>query len=93
MLKNQLKEYHVILASGSPRRQKFFNDLDLDFSIEVKEVEEIFPEHLKAEEISDYLAQLKASAYTDLQPKDILISSDTIVWHKNKALGKPKSLN
>ncbi len=93
MLNEILKDYHVILASGSPRRQQFFKDLGLDFSIQLKEVEEIYPDHLKAEEISNYLAQLKASAFTDLQTNDILITSDTIVWHNNKALGKPKDLD
>ena len=93
MLNEILKDYHVILASGSPRRQQFFKDLGLDFSIQLKEVEEIYPDHLKAEEISNYLAQLKASAFTDLQPNDILITSDTIVWHNHKALGKPKDLD
>lgn len=92
MLKDILKDKNIILASGSPRRQKFFNDLDLDFTIQLKEIEEIYPDHLKAEEISDYLAKLKANAFTDVHPKDILITSDTIVWHNNKALGKPKSL-
>jgi len=72
---------------------QFFKDLSLDFSIQLKEIEEIYPDHLKAEEISNYLAQLKASAFTDLQPNDILITSDTIVWHNNKALGKPKDLD
>ena len=93
MLNEILKDYHVILASGSPRRQQFFKDLGLDFSIQLKEIEEIYPDHLKAEEISNYLAQLKASAFADLQPNDILITSDTIVWHNNKALGKPKDLD
>lgn len=93
MLKDILKDYRIILASGSPRRQQFFKDLDLDFVIEVKEIEEIFPDHLKAEEISDYIAQQKAKAFTNLEAKDILITSDTIVWHKGKALGKPKSLD
>jgi septum formation protein len=92
MLKNILKDRNIILASGSPRRQKFFTDLDLDFTIQLKEVEEVYPDHLKAEEISDYLAKLKANAFTDLHPKDILITSDTIVWYNNKALGKPKNL-
>ncbi len=92
MLKDLLKNHTVILASGSPRRQQFFKDLNLDFSIQLKEIDEIYPDHLKAEEISNYLAQLKAKAFTDLSPKDILITSDTIVWHKNIALGKPKDL-
>ena len=91
MLRNQLKKYRLILASGSPRRQQFFKDLDLDFEIRLKEIEEIYPPELKAHEITNYLAELKASAFEgELQPNEILITSDTIVWHKNKALGKPK---
>ncbi|MBP2282345.1 septum formation protein [Flavobacterium sp. CG_23.5] len=91
MLKNKLKKYNLILASGSPRRQQFFKDLDLDFEIRVKEIEEIYPAELEAAEITNYLAELKASAFEgELQPNDILITSDTIVWHNHKALGKPK---
>ena len=91
MLKNKLKKYNLILASGSPRRQQFFKDLDLDFEIRLKEVKEIYPEYLKREDITNFLAELKAKAFEgDLQPNDILITSDTIVWHNNKALGKPK---
>ncbi len=92
MLQDILKEFNIILASGSPRRQNFFKDLGLNFTINPKAVDEIYPDHLKAEEISDYLAKLKADVFTDLSPKDILITSDTIVWHHNKALGKPKDL-
>ena len=90
MLKQKLKEHHVILASGSPRRQQFFKDLDIDFSIQLKTVEEKYPEELKAAEITDFLADLKSKAFTDLQQKDLLITSDTIVWLEGKALGKPK---
>ena len=91
MLKNKLKKYNLILASGSPRRQQFFKDLDLDFEIRLKEIEEIYPPELEATEITNYLAELKASAFEgELQPNDILITSDTIVWYNHKALGKPK---
>jgi len=91
MLKNKLQKYKLILASGSPRRQQFFKDLDLDFEIRLKEIEEIFPPELKAEEITNYLAKLKANAFEgELNDNEILITSDTIVWHNNKALGKPK---
>jgi septum formation protein len=90
MLKQKLKPYNVILASGSPRRQQYFRDLDIDFSIQLKEIEEIYPNELKGAEITDFLADLKSKAFTDLQEKDILITSDTIVWLENKALGKPK---
>ena len=91
MLKNKLRNYSLILASGSPRRQQFFKDLDLDFEIRLKEIEEIYPQELKAEEITNYLAELKANAFEgELQANEILITSDTIVWHNDKALGKPK---
>ena len=91
MLKNKLHNYSLILASGSPRRQQFFKDLDLDFEIRLKEIEEIYPPELKAEEITNYLAELKASAFEgELQANEILITSDTIVWYNGRALGKPK---
>ena len=38
------------------------------------------------------MAELKANAFSDeLTKNDILITSDTIVWLENKALGKPKN--
>lgn len=87
-----LKKYKIILASGSPRRQQFFKDLDLDFEIRLKDIDEIYPNHLQGVEITNYLAELKAKAFEgDLQVNDILVTSDTIVWHNNKALGKPKN--
>ena len=91
MLRNKLKKYKLILASGSPRRHQFFKDLDLDFEIRLKEIEEIYPPELKAEAITNYLAEQKAIAFEgELNENEILITSDTIVWHNNKALGKPK---
>ncbi len=91
MLREKLKTYNVILASGSPRRQQFFKELDLEFKIQIKEIEEKFPKHLKGAEITDFLANLKSQAFTNLTEKDLLITSDTIVWLENKALGKPKN--
>src|SRR5690606_23295916 len=92
MLNEKLKDYNIILASASPRRQQFFKDLGLDFEIRLKPVIEEYPQRLTHFEISDYLAQLKAlPSKKDLKPNDILITSDTIVWLKNNALGKPRN--
>jgi septum formation protein len=92
MLREKLKHTRLILASGSPRRQQFFSELDVDFEIRLKEVEEIFPPELAAEEITNYLAVLKANAFEgELVKGDLLVTSDTIVWHKGNCLGKPKS--
>ncbi len=92
MLKEKLKDYRILLASGSPRRQQFFKELNLDYEIELIPVEEKYPATLVSNEITNFLAQLKASVYTDLQPNDLLITSDTIVWHDDKALGKPANI-
>ena len=91
MLKDQLKNFNIILASASPRRHAFLKDMHLDFKIQLKPVEEIYPKDLKREEITDFLAKLKAKPFTNtLQDNDILITSDTIVWLEGKAIGKPK---
>ena len=91
MLNQLLKGKQVILASGSPRRQQFFKELGIAFKIELRPIEEIYEDHLKGHQISDFLAELKASIYKkDLQPQDILITSDTIVIHEGQCLGKPK---
>ena len=89
------KPYKIILASGSPRRQQFFKDFDIEnqfeFEIRIKEIDEIYPDNLVAEEITNYLAELKANAFDgELAENEILITSDTLVWLENKALGKPK---
>ena len=83
--------YKIILASGSPRRQQFFKDFDFDFEVRLKEVEEIYPNHLKAQEITNYLAELKAKAFEgEIADNELLVTSDTLVWLNDKALGKPK---
>ncbi|MGB6267686.1 MAG: Maf family nucleotide pyrophosphatase [Olleya sp.] len=94
MLKEKLKDRHIILASGSPRRQQFFRDLGLDFEVRLKDIKEDYPNKLLHFEISDYLAQLKSLPFLEeLKDNEILVTSDTIVWHKNIALGKPRNNN
>jgi len=91
MLQELLKNHEIILASGSPRRQKFFQDLEIPVKIDVRPVDEIFPKHLKKEEITDFLSVLKAEVFmNDLTENQILITSDTIVYNEGEALGKPK---
>ena len=91
MLNDKLKGYKIILASGSPRRRQFLSDMGLDFEIRLKNIEEIYPDHLTNVEITNYLAKLKANAFDgEIESGELLITSDTIVWLNNVALGKPK---
>lgn len=88
MLKEKLKNHNLILASGSPRRQYFFRELDLDFTIDVREVDEVYDPNLVKDEITSYLSKLKASAFTNLNENDIVVTSDTIVWKDGIAIEK-----
>ncbi|MDC6364470.1 MULTISPECIES: Maf family nucleotide pyrophosphatase [Flavobacteriaceae] len=88
-LKEKLNGLHLILGSGSPRRKMFLEEMGLDFEVRPKSVEEVYPEHLQGQEISEYLAQLKASVFiTELKPNDIVLTSDTVVWYNNMSLAK-----
>lgn len=91
MLNDILKNYNIILASASPRRHAFLKSMDIDFEVRLHPIDEIYPDHLKGTDITDYLAKLKAEAFrNNLQDNDILITSDTIVWLNNRAIEKPK---
>ncbi|MCW1954179.1 MAG: Maf family nucleotide pyrophosphatase [Flavobacteriia bacterium] len=80
----------LVLASGSPRRQQFFKDMGFEVLIRLKEVAEMYPDHLEGAAIPLFLADLKAKALKDsLATNELLITSDTIVWNKGQALGKP----
>jgi septum formation protein len=92
MLSNKFKNNTIILGSASPRRQELFKELNIPFTIKIKSVEEIYPSNLKGEEITNFLALLKANAFNnDINENDIIITSDTIVWLKDEALEKPKN--
>ena len=92
MLKEKLSNYEIILASQSPRRIKFFNELDIKFRSIKLDFDESYPNNLNAEQITDFIANKKASYYSELLNKNtIVITSDTIVWLNEKAIGKPKN--
>jgi septum formation protein len=85
-----LKNFRIILASRSPRRQELLKEIGLKFDILVKEYTETYPEGLRGEEIARFIAHGKAMTFKDiLADNEIVITADTIVWCDNKVLGKP----
>lgn len=92
MLHDKLKEFHIILGSGSPRRHYLLNELGIEYEIMVNnELEETYPQGLSKEEIPVYLAKLKSRAIMgEVPPKNLLITADTIVWLDGKVINKPK---
>lgn len=89
-----LKKHNLILASKSSRRQYLMKELGLDFEVHTKDVDESFPENLKAQEIPLYLCQKKADAFDEeLTDNTIVITADTIVWIDNQVLNKPENFD
>ena len=89
-----LKGKELILASASPRRKWLMDELGVSFSVQPKNVEEIYPDNLKREEIPLFLSKLKADAFSEeeLEGK-IVLTADTIVWLNDRELQKPVDLN
>ena len=89
----ELKQYQIILASKSPRRQQLLKQMGIDFEVKVITIDESFSSHLKKEQIAIYLAEKKAAAFggADLDDSTLLITADTIVWQKDEVLGKPEN--
>ena len=90
MLDN-LKKYKVILASNSPRRKELLAGLGVDYEVRtLPDVDESYPETLQGADIPLYIAKEKADAYVAMmQPGELMITADTIVWLDDKVLGKP----
>jgi len=88
-----LKGKELILASASPRRKWLMEELGVPFSVQPKNVDEVYPDTLKREEIPVFLANLKAEAFSadELEGK-VVLTSDTIVWLGDKELQKPEDL-
>lgn len=90
LLQEKLNGKKILLASQSPRRQELLKGLGIDFEIVKIESDESFPEELNREEITEHISENKANAFRELNPNEILITADTLVWLNNKVLGKPK---
>ena len=91
MLDN-LKKYQIILASNSPRRKELMSGLGVDYVVRtLPDVDESYPDTLQGEEIPAYISREKAEAYQSMiEPDELLITADTIVWMNGEVLGKPK---
>ena len=90
MLDN-LKKYHIILASNSPRRRELLSGLGVDYEVRtLPGVDESYPDTLSGEDIPVYISREKAAAYLpSIAPDELIITADTIVWLDGRVLGKP----
>lgn len=66
-------------------------ELGISFRVvETEHSEEAYPSDLSGGAIAQYLADHKSDSYTKLLKRhQVLLTADTIVWHREKELGKP----
>lgn len=86
-----LKKYHIILCSKSPRRRELLAGLGIDFEVKtLSGIDESYPCDLNSDMIAQYISQKKAEAYKSLiVDNEMVITSDTIVLLDGKVYGKP----
>ncbi len=91
MMLENLSRFHIILASNSPRRREMLGRLGIPFEVQVlPDISESYPDNLPVEQTAQYIAEEKAVAYkTFMQPRDLVITADTVVICGQEVLGKP----
>ncbi|SFF60198.1 Maf family nucleotide pyrophosphatase [Thermoflexibacter ruber] len=87
-----MKNYQLILASQSPRRQQLLKQLGYEFEVRLKETDETVPTYIPTHQVSMFLAEKKANTFkNDLKNNELLITADTIVIIEEEILNKPQS--
>ena len=85
------KDYHIILASNSPRRKELLRGLDIAFDVRVQpDIAEDYPADTVPADVAAYISREKANAYKDtIAENELIITADTVVIVGNEILGKP----
>lgn len=89
----KITNYKVLLASNSPRRKELLQGIDIDFEIKVlPDIDESYPASLPVEKVAEFIAEKKASSYTNnLKEDELLITADTVVILDGAIFGKPNN--
>lgn len=89
----RLKAIPIVLGSQSPRRQELLRAMDLEFTVEVKEIDEHIDRSLDATQIVRSIALAKLSGFDRSYDDKLVIVSDTLVADEaGFMIGKPKDV-
>ena len=88
----QLKDYHIVLGSGSPRRKELLTGLGLAFTTRVSHANELISPDWETTIIAEELAKMKAQALlSTIKANELLITADTVVVTEEGVLNKPEN--
>ena len=88
-VREELREYDVILASSSPRRKELLNLICHTFRIIPPQCEEKLPPELSVDKAAEYLSNLKCKSIAEVYENSLVIGCDTMVICDNAIYGKP----
>jgi septum formation protein len=85
------RDFHIILASNSPRRKELLAGIDVNFDVRViRDIDESYPASLPTKDIAEYISRKKATVYRQQMASDeLIITADTIVVLDSEVMGKP----
>ena len=85
------RDYHIILASNSPRRKELLAGIDVHFDVRViPDIDESYPASLPTKDIAEYISRKKAAVYRQqISADELIITADTIVVLGSEVMGKP----
>lgn len=92
MLEN-LNGYKIFLASKSPRRRELLQMLRIPFKVvTINGIDESFPDDISPLQVPEFISRKKAKVYLErMQPKELVITADTMVICGDRIMGKPKN--
>ena len=75
------RDFHIILASNSPRRKELLAGIDVNFDVRViRDIDESYPASLPTKDIAEYISRKKATVYRQQMASDeLIITAYTIV--------------
>ncbi|MCI5207777.1 MAG: septum formation protein Maf [Candidatus Electrothrix sp. ATG2] len=79
----------LILASASPRRQQFLDDLGLSFTTQAADIDETPLDGETPDAFARRMAQEKAEVIARQHPASWILGADTVVTINGTILGKP----
>lgn len=83
----------MILASGSPRRRDFLQQIDVQFEVRISDVEEQVEQGEQPENFTIRMALMKARAVAEkAEHGAFVLGADTTVVLEDKILGKPRDM-
>ena len=85
-----MKDMHVILASGSPRRRALLDMVGISCEVCIPYIEENTDKTVPSEIVKDLSLQ-KALSVAPKYPEQAVLAADTIVEIDGRILGKPKT--